>query len=68
MFKREIPVRQRDDWKGWLAAQRSEHEARTAEIVRLETQLNPRVYALFDLTVAEIKLIEESTKYRCGVV
>ena len=41
---------------------------RTAEIVRLETQLNARVYALFDLTPAEIKLIEESTKYRYGEV
>ena len=68
VFKREIPVRQRDDWEGWLASQRSEHEARTAEIVRLETQLNARVYALFDLTLAEIKLIEESTKYRYGEV
>jgi len=41
---------------------------RTAEIVRLETQLNARVYDLFDLTAAEIKLIEESTKYRYGEV
>jgi len=44
------------------------HERRTAEIVRLETQLNARVYALFDLTPAEIKLIEECTKYRYGEV
>ena len=47
---------------------RAEHEQRTAEIVRLETQLNARVYALFDLTPAEIKIIEESTKYRYGEV
>ena len=25
--KREIPLRQRDDWEGWLASQLSEHEA-----------------------------------------
>lgn len=67
-FKREILVRQRDDWEGWLAGQRGEHERRTAEIVRLETELNRRVYELFDLTPAEIKLIEESTKYRYGEV
>ena len=67
-FKREIPLRQRDDWEGWLASRRAEHEQRTAEIVRLETQLNARVYALFDLTPAEIKIIEESTKYRYGEV
>jgi hypothetical protein len=67
-FKREIPVRQRDDWEGWLAVQRDAHAQRTAEIVRLETELNQRVYTLFDLTAAEIKLIEESTKYRYGEV
>jgi hypothetical protein len=67
-LKREIPVRQRDDWEGWLAEQRAEHARRTAEIVRLETQLNQRVYDLFGLTLAEIKLIEESTKYRYGEV
>ena len=44
------------------------HASATAEIVRLETQLNARVYDLFDLTAAEIKLIEESTKYRYGEV
>ena len=67
-LKHEIPVRQRDDWEGWLASQRGEHTQHTAEIVRLETQLNQRVYTLFDLTAAEIKLIEESTKYRYGEV
>jgi hypothetical protein len=82
-FKREIPLPQRDDWEGWLAARRAELEGRTAEIVRLETQLNARVYALFDpthaqiharvyplsdLTSAEIRIIEESTKYRYGEV
>ena len=67
-FKREIPLRQRDDWEGWLASCRAEHDRRTAEIVRLETQLNGRVYALFDLTPAEIKLSEESPKYRYGEV
>jgi len=67
-LKREIPVRQRDDWEGWLAAQRGEHAQRTAAIVRLETQLNSKVYDLFDLNAAEIKLIEASTKYRYGDV
>jgi hypothetical protein len=36
--------------------------------VRLETQLNRRVYDLFDLTPTEVKIIEESTKYRYGEV
>jgi hypothetical protein len=30
--------------------------------------LNARVYGLFDLTPAEIAIIEESTKYRYGEV
>ena len=67
-FKREIPVRQRDDWEEWLTPRRTEHERRTAEIVRSETQLNERVYALFDLSPAEVRIIEESTKYRYGEV
>jgi hypothetical protein len=67
-LKREIPVRQRADWEGWLADERAEHAQRTAKIVRLETQLNQRVYDLFDLTAAEIELIEEGTKYRYGEV
>ena len=43
-----------------------EHRERTAEIVRLETELNARVYGLFGLTAAEIAIVEESTKYRYG--
>jgi hypothetical protein len=67
-FKRDIPLRQRDDWEEWLAAGRAQHEQRTAEIVRLETELNARVYTLFDLSAAEIRIVEESTKYRYGEV
>ncbi|MFZ2419909.1 MAG: Eco57I restriction-modification methylase domain-containing protein, partial [Anaerolineae bacterium] len=67
-LKREIPVRQRDDWEEWLLSRRAAHEQRTAEIIRLETQLNARVYGLFDLGAAEIELIEASTKYRYGEV
>jgi hypothetical protein len=36
--------------------------------VGLETDLNRRVYALFDLSAAEVKLIKESTKFRYGEV
>ncbi len=67
-LKREIPVRQRDDWEEWLTVCRGAHAQRTAAIVRLETQLNRRVYDLFDLAPAEVKIIEESTKYRYGEV
>jgi len=68
VFKRDIALKERDDWEAWLAEQRAAHQHHTAEIVRLETELNSRVYTLFDLTPAEITLIEESTKYRYGEV
>lgn len=67
-LKQEIPLRDRGDWEAWLSDGRAEHQQRTAEIVRLETELNERVYQLFDLTLAEIQIIEESTKYRYGEV
>jgi hypothetical protein len=67
-FKRDVPVAERDEWQAWLAAQRAEHERLTAAIIRLETDLNARVYALFDLTPAEIAIIEASTKYPYGAV
>jgi hypothetical protein len=34
----------------------------------MEAELNTRVYALFELTPAEIAILEESTKYRYGEV
>jgi hypothetical protein len=68
VFKRDIPLAERDDWEAWLQQRRSQHQQLTAEIIRLETELNQRVYALFNLTPAEVKLIEKSTKYRYGEV
>ncbi len=68
VFKRDIPVQERDEWEAWHAAQRADHTRLTAEIVTRETDLNARVYALFGLTDKEIALIEESTKYRYGEV
>jgi len=68
VFRQDIPLKERDAWEAWLAERRAQHAQLTAEIVRLETELNRRVYALFDLSAAEVKLIEESTKYRFGEV
>ncbi|MCE7938812.1 MAG: hypothetical protein DYG90_09590 [Chloroflexi bacterium CFX6] len=67
-LKADIPLKERDAWDAWLAEQRAAHAAHTAEIVRLETDLNRRVYALFDLTGDEVRLVEEATKYRYGEV
>jgi len=68
VFKQDIPLKERDAWEEWLAAQRATHAQQTADIIRLETDLNARVYALFDLSPAEIALIGASTKYRYGEV
>jgi hypothetical protein len=68
VFKQDIPLKERDDWEEWLALRRREHQQRTEAIVRMEIELNARVYALFDLTPGEIALIEGSTKYRYGEV
>jgi hypothetical protein len=64
----DIPLAERDDWEAWLGKQQAEHRALTDEIVRMETELNARVYALFKLTPDEIAIIEESTAFRYGEV
>jgi hypothetical protein len=68
VFKRDIPLADRDDWEELFNSRLAQHRQHTAEIIRLETELNDRVYALFHLAPAEIKLIEQSTKYRYGEV
>jgi hypothetical protein len=61
-------LKERDEWDEWLEAQREKHQQHTAQIVQWETDLNERVYALFNLSPAEIAIIEESTKYQYGEV
>jgi len=68
VFKRELSPKAQAEWEPWLAQQRARHEALTATIIDGESELNARVYKLFDLTDDEIKLIEESTKYKYGEV
>jgi hypothetical protein len=68
VFNNGIPLSERDEWDNWLTGRKIEHQRLTAEIIRLETELNAHVYTLFDLTAEEIEIIEESTKYRYGEV
>ncbi|MFN3651307.1 MAG: Eco57I restriction-modification methylase domain-containing protein [Armatimonadota bacterium] len=68
VYKRDIPLAERGDWETWLADSRADHDRLTGKIVALETELNERVYRLFDLTADEIRIIEESTKYPYGGV
>jgi type I restriction-modification system DNA methylase subunit len=65
-FKRDIPLKERDDWEALLREQTAEIGRLTAEIVRLETALNKEVYDVFGLSDEERAIIERETKYRYG--
>ncbi len=65
-FKRDIPLRERDEWEALLREQTGEIGRLTAEIVRLETELNAAVYDAFGLNEEERAILERETKYRYG--
>jgi len=58
VFKQDIPLLERNDWEKWLRQEQTEIERLSRELTTLEQQLNNQVYALFELTKEEIKLIE----------
>ena len=57
-LKATIPLQDRNEWENWITKTRAEINALTAEIARLEAEINAKVYALFDLTPEEIALLE----------
>lgn len=59
-FKADIPLRERSEWDNWITENRTRIHALTAEIARIEGEINTKVYALFDLTPDEITLLEAS--------
>jgi N-6 DNA Methylase/TaqI-like C-terminal specificity domain len=59
-LKARIPLLERTEWENWITTTRAEINALTAEITRLEAEINAKVYELFDLTPAEIGLLEAS--------
>lgn len=63
-----IPVRERGDWEAYLLEELAKHNDLTQKIIALETQLNAVVYKAFDLTLDEITLIKDATKYPYGAV
>ena len=52
----------------YLQHNQAAHRCHTDAIIAGETNLNARVYALFDLNADEIKTIETATKYEYGQV
>lgn len=67
-FGSPIPLKRRDEWRGYFAEQLADHQRLTAAIISAETRLNTIVYAAFKLTAEEIALIEAETKYPYGSV
>ncbi|MGD9665681.1 MAG: hypothetical protein AB7U34_10805 [Novosphingobium sp.] len=57
-LKAKITLQERNEWESWIAETRAEINVLTAEIARLEAEINAKVYALFDLTPDEIALLE----------
>lgn len=68
VFKRDIPLKERDEWEEWFAEQRSQHENLTREIVRLETSLNTSIYAVYGLGKSEVEVVERATKFQYGTL
>ncbi len=66
VFKRDIPLKERDDWETFLRERTAEIGTLTDELVRLETALNAEVYSAFSLSNEEVTLIERETKYKYG--
>lgn len=57
-LRAKIPLQERNEWENWITTSRAEIHGLTAEIARLEAEINAKIYALFDLTPDEIALLE----------
>jgi type I restriction-modification system DNA methylase subunit len=59
-YKIDIPLKERGAWQAFLEEAKTEREQLAAQLTLLEKDLNAEVYALFDLTDEEVKLIVHS--------
>ena len=59
-FGAEIPLKARGEWEAYLAENATDVRRLSAEIAGAEREIDPVVYDLFDLTPAEIALLESS--------
>lgn len=60
VFKADIPLAERSEWEDWLNRDGAEIARLTAEIASAEKKIDSIVYSLFELTPAEIVLLEAS--------
>lgn len=58
LFKQPIPLAERDAWQTRFEADQQRSQELTAEIAHCERTINAEIYRLFNLTPAEIALIE----------
>ncbi len=58
VFKRDIPITERDDWQTYLNQKKQQVDLLTSTIQKLEDELNTEVYKLFNLTPEEIIFVE----------
>lgn len=68
VFRRDVPLGEREDWESWLGERRANHQRLTEAIVAYETELNDRIYGLLELNSDERRSIEADTKYQYGQV
>jgi len=61
VYKADIAISERNEWEQWLTSEAAKVIALLQQLNTAETQLNQHVYSLFNLTTAEIALIEAST-------
>jgi TaqI-like C-terminal specificity domain/N-6 DNA Methylase len=57
-LKSDIPLKARNEWENWIAENRTQIHALSAEITAVEAEINAKVYTLFNLTPEEIALLE----------
>ena len=60
VFKADIPLTDRSAWEDWITRDRAEIARLSAEIAKAEAHIDSIVYGLFDLTPAEIALLESA--------
>lgn len=59
-FKADIELSERTAWETWIKRDKAEILRLSAAVAKCEAKINTLVYALFDLTDAEIKLLESN--------
>jgi hypothetical protein len=64
VLRADIPVKERDEWEVYLAGNAAEVRSLSDEIEAAEREIDAIVYRLFDLTDAEIELVEASVEGR----